>query len=28
VSLLSSNLVSDVVGNGLGKVTVVAGKTP
>jgi len=28
VSLLSSELVADVVGNGLGKVTVVAGKTP
>jgi general secretion pathway protein H len=28
VSLLSSDLVSDVVGNGLGKVEVVAGKTP
>ena len=28
VSLLSSDLISDVVGNGLGKVDVVAGKTP
>lgn len=28
VSLLSSDLVSDIVGNGLGKVEVVAGKTP
>jgi len=28
VSLLSNNLISDVVGNGLGKVEVVAGKMP
>ena len=28
VSLRSAELVSDIVGNGLGKVTVVAGKTP
>jgi general secretion pathway protein H len=28
VSLLSSDLLSDIVGNGLGKVDVVAGKTP
>jgi general secretion pathway protein H len=28
VSLLSSDLISDIVGNGLGKVDVVAGKTP
>ncbi len=28
VSLLSSELVADVVGNGLGKVTIETGKTP